>query len=116
MSAFVAGLWLWLWLTPSDDMPVPGPSDFKSFYDYMEELSGRTLNTVEKTMFARLSRINCFSMHYVLCHQEWKNFPLQPQIAIEGDPGEVDDFDDEEALSKKFKEWKRQHRSSISKK
>ena len=100
----------------SDDVPLPGPSDFKPFFDYMEELSGRSLEIVEKNMFAQFSRINCFSMHYVLCGEEWKKFPLEPQLGIEEDPDEADYLHDERALSKKRKEQKRRHRSSTSKK
>ncbi|KAK7691694.1 hypothetical protein QCA50_005094 [Cerrena zonata] len=90
------------------DSGIPlSDANTKPFYDYMEAISGRSLNSVEKSVYRRLTPVHCFSMHYILCHQEWRNFPKEPQLGIEGDPGELDYFDDAEAWNKQHKKWKK---------
>ena len=47
-------------------------------------------------------------------HQEWKNFPQEPQIAMEGDPGQLDyllELNDEGVLSREWKKWMKERKS-----
>lgn len=95
----------------NDAKEAVNDTEVKPFYDFMEELSGRPLSNVDKSMFKRLTPIHCYSMHYVLCQKEWKNFPEEPQLGIDGDPGELDDLDDLDTWSKKCKQWKKQQKA-----
>lgn len=44
------------------------------------------------------------NMHYPFVRDKWKAWPAEPQLAIEGDPGELDDLDE------RSEEWWKENR------
>ncbi|KAK7691693.1 hypothetical protein QCA50_005093 [Cerrena zonata] len=100
-----AGIFARAYIDPSDDGWDISEAELKPFHDYMEALAGKPLSRIDKFIFKRFTPIHCFSMHYVLSRQVWKNFPKEPQLGIQEDPG-----DDANDRDEKYKRWRKEQR------
>ncbi|KAI0074026.1 hypothetical protein K474DRAFT_1648638 [Panus rudis PR-1116 ss-1] len=78
-------------------------AELSPFFQFMEKLSGRGLRQDERALFAELVKMHCDDVADVLGHSSWQQYPEAPQIAIFGDPGELQDSDD------RAEEWARRN-------
>lgn len=78
----------------------------------MDRIAGRTCTALEKKVLmdfiSNATRILVLNMQ----DRDYLNFPKQPQIALEKDPGELDDLPDSEdkAYEKYLKKWSRRYK------
>ena len=87
--------------------------DMKTIWAFMENIAGRKCTQLEKDLVITYTQVNCLALSSTLKEQKWKNWPKTPSLAIEADPGEMDDCRDEAKLeewSKHLKKWNRKRR------
>ena len=87
----------------------------KPFYDYMESVSGRKLKEDEMSAYKDFAQFHSFSMHGILCQQEWKKFPQKPPLGMQmGDPH--DPTSHPELVQEFAKDWEGKQRKEKKKK
>ncbi|EAU86142.2 hypothetical protein CC1G_03353 [Coprinopsis cinerea okayama7 len=88
------------------------PQDSRAIVGFMEKVAGRTCSAVEKEITLSWCMHLCEVLHANLEAQEYRNFPLNPSLAIFDDPGELD-FDTPEEDEQWFRymvKWNRKQR------
>ncbi|KAJ3557649.1 hypothetical protein NM688_g1362 [Phlebia brevispora] len=64
---------------------------------FMERLSGRKVQPIERELSRLCSETNCTFIRQNLKDRLWAKYPPSPAIAVFDDPGELDDLDDPNA-------------------
>ena len=86
-------------------------ADMKRLCGVMGEIAGRACTPTERDLFMIWMMQSCIRLEECLKREDWKRFPVQPNICVEQDPGEMDDLDNKKAdWYKTMKKWKREHR------
>lgn len=96
------------------------PFEMPGFEDYtvqqtnvicslMDRIAGRKCTTLEKNLLMKFIPNATMVLVLNLQDREYFNFPKQPQLALEKDPGELDDLPDTEdkAYEKYLRKWSR---------
>ena len=87
----------------------------KPFYDYMGAVSGRKLKEDEMSAYKDFAQFHSFSMHGILCQQEWKKFPQKPPLGMQMvDPH--DPTSHPELVQEFAKDWEGKQRKEKKKK
>jgi hypothetical protein len=77
-------------------------------FDFMENLSGREMTHSDQEITLAFYFLTSKILQYTLTTSSWQNFPANPQLGIEGDPGELDDMDEKsDDMWKHMKKWNR---------
>jgi hypothetical protein len=79
--------------------------------DLMERLAGRTMTTAEMKLVLKCYNMNCAALAINLETRAWVNWPAEPPLGIETDPGQV--VDDEREIASWFeymKKWRSKHK------
>jgi hypothetical protein len=85
--------------------------DCKIFFDFMEKISGKKPTKQEEEMLGTFAIHAGVQINMNIQSGGWKTFPAEPNIGIEVNPGQFDDYDNQvEAWDKHLKEWKKRLR------
>lgn len=77
--------------------------------DILDEFAGRQCSSFEHVIMTRLLTRNVEELRRSIVLESWKKFPSEIPMAIEQDPGELDDMDVKAAAwDKTLRKWKRQ--------
>ncbi|TEB15215.1 hypothetical protein FA13DRAFT_1651325, partial [Coprinellus micaceus] len=88
-------------------------SDAEAIYTFMEKVAGRPASDVEKDLVMKWVVDSSEVIMRNVITREYLNFPAEPGIGIQGDPGEVDDSmakAEDDAWFKYMKKWNRKQR------
>ena len=88
-------------------------ANMKTFYTFMENLSGKSCTQKDKELLATYVLSNCNVVSATLKDRRWITFPSTPEIAFKQDPGELAGSADDgsEEWFKYMKKWKKLKKS-----
>ena len=91
-------------------------SNLKLIYDFMDTLAGRKCTEDEKRHLVTVLKSFRSALRHVLASRAWVQWPRNPPMTIEEDPGGPECFvDDNEAWAQFYEEWKEARKSERTK-
>lgn len=78
----------------------------------MDRIAGRTCTALEKELLIKFVHNAAMTLRLNMQNREYLNFPKEPQLAMDKDPGELDDLPDDEdkAYEKYLRKWSRRYK------
>ncbi|KAJ3772752.1 hypothetical protein FB446DRAFT_667800 [Lentinula raphanica] len=98
-------------VTQADVVDGTSLPDCSILFDFMESFQSRPLTAIEKELTETWVYWNTKWMKFVISSRFWVTWPAEPMLAVEQDPGEMDDIDDwkpTEEMKKNFRKEKQE--------